>query len=127
MEDYFRQYILVMIYTGLCVLVPLGMLIISYVFNLVKIRPDKSFASKYDTYECGAKTIGGKWVQFNFRYYMFAMLFLVFDVEVIFIYPWAVKFNQLGLFALIEMFIFIGILVVAWIYAWKKKDLEWED
>ena len=58
---------------------------------------------------------------------MFALLFLVFDVEVIFLYPWAVKFNQLGLFALIEMFIFIGILVVAWIYAWKKKDLEWED
>ena len=94
-------------------------------FNLVKIRPDKSFASKYDTYECGAKTIGGKWVQFNFRYYMFAILFVIFDVEVVFLYPWAAKFNQLELFALIEMAVFVGILVVGLAYAWRKHDLDW--
>tara|TARA_B100001245_G_C22821393_1_gene395271 strand:- start:417 stop:638 length:222 start_codon:yes stop_codon:yes gene_type:complete len=69
--------------------------------------------------------IGGHWGQFNFRYYMYALLFVIFDVEAVFIYPWAVKFNQLGLFALVEMFVFIGILVVGWLYAWRKKDLEW--
>jgi NADH:ubiquinone oxidoreductase subunit 3 (subunit A) len=69
--------------------------------------------------------IGGRWQQFNFRYYKYALLFVVFGVEVVFIYPWAVKFYQLGLFALLEMFVFILILMLGWVYAWNKGDLEW--
>ena len=62
---------------------------------------------------------------FNFRYYMFAILFVIFDVEVVFLYPWAAKFQQLELFALIEMAVFVGILLVGLAYAWRKNDLEW--
>ena len=69
--------------------------------------------------------MGGRWSQFNFRYYMYALLFVIFDVEVVFIFPWAVRFNTLGLFALIEMLVFILILVLGWAYAWRKQDLEW--
>ncbi len=71
------------------------------------------------------QTIGGRWNRFNFRYYTYALLFVVFDVEVIFLYPWAVRFQQLPLFALLEMVAFIGILLVGWAYAWRKRDLEW--
>ena len=69
--------------------------------------------------------MGEAWIQFNIRYYMFALVFVIFDVEVVFLYPWAVAFNQLGLLAFIEVLIFIGILVVGLVYAWKKGALEW--
>ena len=78
-----------------------------------------------ETYECGMEALGGRWTQFNFRYYLFALLFVVFDVEVVFIYPWAIRFKQLGLFAFIEMLVFILILLVGWLYAWRKQALEW--
>ena len=71
---------------------------------------------------------GSHWRQVGtvyFRYYMYAVLFVVFDVEVVFLYPWATKFLSLELFALIEMFVFVAILLVAWAYAWRKGDLEW--
>jgi NADH:ubiquinone oxidoreductase subunit 3 (subunit A) len=72
------------------------------------------------------ETIGGTWNRFQFRFYMFAILFVVFDVEVVFLYPWATKFLTLELFALIEMAVFVGILLLAWAYAWRKHDLEWQ-
>ena len=81
---------------------------------------------KTDTYECGMKTIGSSWVQFNFRYYFYALLFVIFDVETVFLYPWAVQFKQLKLFGFVEMLIFIFILVIGLVYAWKKKVLEWK-
>jgi len=81
---------------------------------------------KTDTYECGMKTIGSSWIQFNFRYYFYALLFVVFDIETVFLYPWAVHFKQLKLFGFVEMLIFILILVVGLVYAWKKKVLEWK-
>jgi NADH:ubiquinone oxidoreductase subunit 3 (subunit A) len=71
-------------------------------------------------------TIGKTWVQFNFRYYFFALLFVLFDVEVVFFYPWAAAYQSLGLFALAEMVVFVGILMVGYIYAWRKGALEWK-
>ena len=71
-------------------------------------------------------TIGKTWVQFNFRYYFFALLFVLFDIEVVFLYPWAVAYQKLGLFALVEMVVFIGILMVGYVYAWRKGALEWK-
>ena len=71
------------------------------------------------------QTIGGRWGQFNFRYYMYALLFVIFDVQVVFIYPWAVRFRHLELFAMVEMMAFILILLMGWVYAWRKQDLEW--
>ena len=77
------------------------------------------------TYESGMEPIGGAWIQFNIRYYMFALVFVIFDVETVFLYPWAVAFHRLGLLAFIEALIFIAILVVALAYAWRKGALEW--
>lgn len=81
---------------------------------------------KEDTYECGMQTIGGTSLQFNFRYYFYALLWVVFDIEAIFLYAWAVNFRELKLFGFIEMLVFIVILVVGLVYAWRKKVLEWK-
>ncbi len=80
---------------------------------------------KTSTYECGEEAVGQSWVQFNIRYYVFALIFVVFDVETIFLYPWAVVFKSLGLFAFVEMIIFIGMLVLGLAYAWRKGALIW--
>ncbi len=77
------------------------------------------------TYESGMEPIGGAWIQFNIRYYMFALVFVIFDVETVFLYPWAVAFHKLGVLAFIEALIFIAILLVGLVYAWRKGALEW--
>ena len=125
LDDYFRQYGLVAIFAVVALVVPSSMILASWLLSRVRIRPQKPEPVKLDIYECGMQTIGGKWGQFNFRYYMYALLFVIFDVQVIFVYPWAVRFNKMGLFALIEMMGFMSILIVGWIYAWRKHDLEW--
>ncbi|MEN9279034.1 MAG: photosynthetic/respiratory NAD(P)H-quinone oxidoreductase subunit C, partial [Thermostichus sp. DG_1_5_bins_95] len=77
------------------------------------------------TYESGMEPVGQAWIQFNIRYYMFALVFVIFDVETVFLYPWAVAFHRLGLLAFVEALIFIAILVVGLVYAWRKGALEW--
>ena len=89
------------------------------------IRPKRPTPLKQSTYECGLETIGETWVQFKVQYYIYALIFVIFDIETIFLFPWAVAYKQLGLFALIEMFIFIGILVLGLAYAWRKGVLRW--
>lgn len=89
------------------------------------VRPRRPNVSKLATYECGLETIGPTWVQFHVGFYIYALLFVLFDVEVVFLYPWAIVYNQLGLFALIEMAIFILILMVGLVYALKKRALRW--
>ncbi len=90
------------------------------------IRPKNPYKDKNAPYECGVPPINDARERFSIRYYVIAMLFLVFDVEVVFLYPWAVDFDRLGLFGLVEMMIFIFILLVGYVYAWKKEALEWE-
>lgn len=90
------------------------------------LAPSNPTPEKSSTYECGEKPIGSAWVMFNIRYYLVAMLFVIFDVEVIYLLPWAVAFKKLGLFAFIEMMIFLGILAIALIYAWRKGAIEWD-
>jgi NAD(P)H-quinone oxidoreductase subunit 3 len=89
------------------------------------VRPARRGPERRTTYESGMEPIGGAWIQFNIRYYMFALVFVIFDVETVFLYPWAVAFNRLGLLAFIEALIFIAILVVGLAYAWRKGALEW--
>ena len=125
LDDYFRQYGLIAIFVAVAFVVPVSMLTMSWMLSRLGIRPSVPTPVKLETYECGMETIGGRWSQFNFRYYMFAILFVIFDVEVVFLYPWATKFLQLELFALIEMGVFVLILMVGWAYAWRKHDLEW--
>lgn len=104
---------------------PIGGIFASWFLGVLRLRPNNPGPVKNDTYECGMETIGSSWVQFNFRYYTFALLFVVFDIEAVFLLPWAVYFRQLQLFGLIEMAIFILILVVGYVYAWRKHALEW--
>ena len=125
LEDYFRQYGLIAILALVAVAVPTSMLAFSWLAARVGIRPANPTPVKLETYECGVETIGGAWNRFNFRYYLYAILFVIFDVEVVFLYPWATKFIRLELFALIEMGVFVAILLVGWAYAWRKRDLEW--
>jgi NADH-quinone oxidoreductase subunit A len=127
LEDYFRQYGLVAILAVIAFIVPTSMLMLSYIASKVGIRPNNPTPVKLETYECGVETIGGRWNQFHFRYYLYAILFVIFDVEVVFLYSWAAKFLRLELFALIEMAVFVLILLVGWAYAWRKRDLEWRE
>ncbi|MEM6835708.1 MAG: photosynthetic/respiratory NAD(P)H-quinone oxidoreductase subunit C [Cyanobacteria bacterium P01_C01_bin.120] len=112
------EYLLV--FLVLCGSVPVLALGLSYF-----LRPKRRGPSRRTTYESGMEPIGGAWIQFNIRYYMFALVFVIFDVETVFLYPWAVAFSQLGLLAFIEALIFIAILVVGLVYAWRKGALEW--
>ena len=129
LDDYFRLYGLIAIFLALAVAVPTGMLLASWMLSLLKIRPHKPSAIKQSIYECGFETLSGRWSQFNFRYYSLALIFVVFDVEVVFLFPWAARFGvlskELGSLVLLEMAVFVGILVVGWLYAWRKGSLEW--
>jgi NADH-quinone oxidoreductase subunit A len=89
------------------------------------VRPKKPSPGKLDPYECGVEKVGDAWIQFKIQYYLYALVFIVFDVEVVLILPWAVVFKELGLFAFVEMSIFLLILFVGLIYVWRKRDLEW--
>jgi NADH-quinone oxidoreductase subunit A len=96
------------------------------VLRFIRIAPHNPSPAKNTTYECGLETVGKTWVQFNFRYYFYALIFLALDVMVIFLYPWAVYLRQLEWVGLVAAVVFIGIMVVGYIYAWKKKVLEWK-
>ena len=89
------------------------------------IAPRKPNPLKSETYECGVETYGETWVQFKAQYYIFALVFLIFDIEIVFLYPWAVAFDQLPLFAVMEGVLFILILVAGLLYTWRKGILEW--
>ena len=90
------------------------------------IRPAHPNPVKNSTYECGEIPIGGPWIRFNVRFYVIALVFLLFDVEVVFLFPWAVVFKQLGWFAYLEMIVFVVILMSGFAYLWLKGDLDWE-
>ncbi len=90
------------------------------------LRPDQPSTMKNATYECGEIIQGTSRVQFNVRYYLFALIFVVFDVEVLFLVPWAVVFRALSISAFYEMIVFMGILILGLAYAWKKGALEWQ-
>ena len=112
------------VYVGLFLLVgliiPVGAIGAAWV-----LAPKKPNPIKQVTYECGIETVGDSWVQFKAQYYIFALVFLIFDVETVFLFPWAVKLNSLGMFAVIEGIIFILILIVGLAYTWRKGMLEW--
>ena len=89
------------------------------------VAPSKKSKEKLETYECGEESEGSAWLQFNIRFYVIALIFLIFDVEVVFLFPWAVVFKELGLLAMVEMAIFLLILIVGLAYVWVKADLNW--
>jgi len=90
------------------------------------IRPHRPYPSKLTTYECGEEPLGDTRVRFNVRFYVVALIFLIFDVEVVLLFPWALVFSKLGWFAFVEMMVFLAILFVGYAYVWRKGDLDWD-
>ena len=104
----------------------IGIILVAVPLFLQRIlAPQRKTFDKLSTYECGEDAEGGAWIQFNIRFYVVALIFIIFDVEVVFLFPWAVVYKQLGLFAFVEMMIFLAILALGLAYVWRKGDLEW--
>ena len=120
MSDFLRSYLTVAVFGGAAVL------LVGLTLTLGRlIRPTRPQAQKYISYESGVDPAGTGWSQSQIRYYIFALLFVMFDVEAVFIFPWAVQLEYLGVFGLVEMLIFIGILALGLVYAWRKGVLRW--
>ena len=115
------NYVPIVIFAVLGAIAGLAPLIIG-----ILLRPDRPYRAKLLPYESGAPLFMDARVQFPMRYYIIAMLFVIFDIEIVFMFPWAVVFKKLGLLGLIEMGVFIAILVVGYWYVWKKGALEWD-
>ncbi|MGA2504719.1 MAG: NADH-quinone oxidoreductase subunit A [Anaerolineales bacterium] len=112
------------LYIGIFLVVGVIVPIVPLVFSRL-VAPRKPNPIKQSTYECGIETVGDSWVQFKAQYYIFALIFLVFDVETVFLFPWALSLKQLPLFVVLEGVLFIAILVTGLVYAWRKGMLEW--
>jgi NADH-quinone oxidoreductase subunit A len=113
-------------FANVLVFLILGILFVGITLILTRIfRPSAPGEVKLSTYECGEATVGTSWIQFNIRFYIIALIFIIFDVEIAFLYPWAVVFRKLGWFAFVEMMVFIFILLVGLAYVWRKGDLDW--
>jgi NADH-quinone oxidoreductase subunit A len=119
-SEFLRQYLTVAIFAGAAVLMVGAMLGVGRVLRPVRPQPQK-----YLNYECGVDPVGVGWSQSQIRYYVFALLFVMFDVEAVFIFPWAVRLEALHVFGLVEMIIFISILALGLLYAWRKRVLRW--
>jgi len=115
-----EDYIYFLVFTG----VGAVFLVILFVLSR-QLRPNKPDNTKLSTYECGMDPVGDSWIQFRIRYYIFALLFVLFDIETVFLFAIATVYRQLGVIALLEVFIFVGSLVVGLAYAWRKGVLEW--
>jgi NADH-quinone oxidoreductase subunit A len=109
---------------GVFLAIGIGFVLVT-LFIAKLVRPSRPGRVKLQNYECGEAPIGTSRIQYNVGYYIFALIFVIFDVEVVFLFPWAVAFKKLGLFALIEMFIFLAILIFGLVYAWRKGALKW--
>lgn len=117
-----------MIYNFLNVLIFLiaGITLVALTLRVSRIiHPRNITEEKLTTYECGEEPVGNSWIRFNNRFYVVALIFIIFDVEVVFMFPWALVYKELGLFAFVEMMIFILILLIGFAYVWVKGDLEW--
>jgi NADH-quinone oxidoreductase subunit A len=116
-DPYFSILLLLIIAVGMAVM---------FVFLSQALGPKKYEQVKYSVYECGVDPFTSAAVRVSVKFYLIALLFLLFDLETAFLYPWAVLFRKLGLFGFIEMVVFVGILLVGLVYAWKKGALEWQ-
>ncbi|MEK7761801.1 MAG: NADH-quinone oxidoreductase subunit A [Nitrospirota bacterium] len=119
--EYLARYFPIMFFIVLALVFGIWTLVISSL-----LQPKYPEPEKLSTYECGSEPFSDARMPFPVRYYIFAMLFVIFDIEVIFLYPWAVVFTKIELIGLIEMLVFIGLFLVAYVYAWRKGALEWD-
>ncbi|MGE3151091.1 MAG: NADH-quinone oxidoreductase subunit A [Nitrospiraceae bacterium] len=119
--EYLNSYFPILLFIFIALAFGVVTLVVSYL-----VQPKYPEPEKLSTYECGSEPFSDARMPFPVRYYIFAMLFVIFDIEIIFLYPWAVVFDKIGLIGLLEMIIFIGLFVVAYVYAWRKGALEWD-
>jgi len=119
-SDFLRDYLTVAIFGGVAVALLAAVLGLGSL-----IRPSRPQTQKYVNYESGVDPVGSMWAQSNVRYYIFALLFVIFDVEAVFIFPWATRLEVYGVFGLVEMLVFIAILALGLVYAWRKGVLRW--
>ena len=120
MSDFLRQYLTVAVFGGAAVVMVGAMLGVGRLLRPVRPQPQK-----YIVYESGVDPVGVGWSQSQIRYYVFALLFVMFDVEAVFIFPWAIRLDALAVFGLVEMMVFIVILALGLLYAWRKGVLRW--
>ena len=120
MSDFLRSYLTVAIFGAFAATLVGAMLALGSL-----VRPSRGTPQKLLTYESGVDPSGDMWTQSNVRYYVFALLFVMFDVEAVFIFPWATRLEEYGTFGLVEMLIFIAILALGLVYAWRKRVLQW--
>lgn len=120
-----KAFLMIAIFFVIAILLPAAALLLARI-----LRASRPTDEKATTYESGVESVGSSWVQFHVRYYLYALLFVIFDVEAIYLFPWAAAYDvlrsEIGLAILLEMGLFIGFLVLGLIYAWKKKVLEWK-
>jgi NADH-quinone oxidoreductase subunit A len=121
LSPYFEQYLSVAAFAALGVVLVVAILGVSSL-----VRPSNPTVTKLLTYECGIDPVGSGWSQTYVRYYIFGLLFVIFDVEAVFIFPWAVRLEELGMFGLVEMLVFLAILILGLLYAVRKGVLRWE-
>ena len=119
--EYLTRYFPILFFVFVALVFGVATLLLSYLVQPIYPEPEK-----LSTYECGSEPFSDARMPFPVRYYIFAMLFVIFDIEVIFLYPWAVVFTKIELIGLIEMLVFIGLFLVAYVYAWRKGALEWD-
>jgi len=117
----YQDFLPIIIFTGLAV----ALIGLPLALQFILSPRNNKGGDKLLSYECGEIPEGSAWVQFNIRFYVIALIFLIFDVEIVFLFPWAVVYQELGLLAFIEAFIFVLILVVGFVYVWAKGDLNW--
>jgi NADH-quinone oxidoreductase subunit A len=121
LSEYLTHYFPILFFVVVALFFGIWSLVVSYL-----VQPKYPEPEKLSSYECGSEPFSDARMPFPVRYYIFAMLFVIFDIEVIFLYPWAVVFTKIELIGLIEMLVFIGLFLVAYVYAWRKGALEWD-
>lgn len=130
LNNYFDQYGIIGLFLITAILVPLSMLLLSKLSQYIRVRPHNPSEIKESMYECGMKVDAVRWQGYNLRYYYYALIFVVFDIETVFLFPWAVKYGalskQFGVSVLLAMILFLFIVTLGYVYAWKKGDLEWK-
>jgi len=117
------NWLAALVFLAIATLIAVGQLVVA---RILSVKAKHDVQTKYDTYECGEEPDGVAWVRFHPRYYVIALIFVLFDVETVFILPWALNIDTMGSLAIIEMFVFVTILLLGWLYAWRKGALEWQ-
>ena len=115
------EYFPVLLFLAVAAVIGVALLVLGNLFG-----PKKPAAEKFEAYECGFEAVEDSRMRFDVRYYLVAILFIIFDLEIAFVFPWATVFGELGLLGLVEMGVFLGMLVIGFVYVWKKGALEWE-